>query len=518
MPAFRLADDLIPAIGYIRVSMAREEMISPELQRESITKWAQRTGHRIVDWVEDLDMTGRNFKRKIMSAIERLERGEARVIAVWKYSRFGRNRTGIELNLARIEQAGGQLVSATEEVDATTATGWFQRDVIFSVATFESKRAGEQWAETHRWRRDNGLPAVGRHRFGYIWHQRKIFAPDGSVTLQEERYEPDPDTAKVVESLYLRYIAGESFRALALWLNDEGHQTTRKDSWTSKAVARYLDSGFPAGYLRLHQKTCPQGGAPHSCDRYDLVKHPTHHHPEIIKESTWREYQARRDFTRTAAPRARNAPYPFTGLVRCGVCGGSASRKVDGRKSAAYACRNREEKGPRACAGTVLTEHDIREKIKKFLAELAAEIDHEAGGKDSDRLPRQRRDSAAQRLQALEESVAKLERSIARHMKAYALADDDDDSGELQHAYLATLKELRTDKASTSAEIARLRADEDAGGADSLKGAAVGVAIGMLEEWGSYTPARLNTLLRRVVGRVDLLGNREARVVPAWEA
>ena len=517
MPAFRPADDLIPAIGYIRVSMAREEMISPELQRESISKWARRTGHHVVDWVEDLDMTGRNFKRKIMSAIERIERREARVIAVWKYSRFGRNRTGIELNLARIEQAGGQLVSATEEVDATTATGWFQRDVIFSVATFESKRAGEQWAETHRWRRNNGLPAVGRHRFGYIWHQRKIFAPDGSVTLQEERYEPDPDTAKVVETLYLRYIAGESFRALALWLNDEGHQTMRKDNWTSKAVARYLDSGFPAGYLRLHQKSCPQGGAPHSCDQYDLVKHPTHHHPEIIKDSTWHEYQARRSFTRTAAPRARYAPYPFTGLVRCGICGGSASRKVDGRRSAAYACRNREEKGPRACAGTVLTENDIRKKIKEFLADLAAEIEHERGA-DGAQLPRQRQDSAAQRLEALESTVAKLERSIARHMKAYALADDDDNSGELQQAYLVTLKELRADKASASAEIAKLRADGEAGGQASRKGAAVGVAGGLLQEWGTYAPARLNTLLRRVVGRVELLGNREARIVPAWEA
>jgi hypothetical protein len=30
-----------PAIGYIRVSMAREEMISPELQRKSIQDWAR---------------------------------------------------------------------------------------------------------------------------------------------------------------------------------------------------------------------------------------------------------------------------------------------------------------------------------------------------------------------------------------------------------------------------------------------------------------------------------------------
>lgn len=36
MTAPAAADGRIPTIGYIRVSMAREEMISPELQRTSI--------------------------------------------------------------------------------------------------------------------------------------------------------------------------------------------------------------------------------------------------------------------------------------------------------------------------------------------------------------------------------------------------------------------------------------------------------------------------------------------------
>jgi site-specific DNA recombinase len=518
MPAFQSAGEPIPAIGYIRVSLAREEMISPELQRESITKWAQRTGHRIVDWVEDLDKTGRDFKRRIMGVIERVESGEARVIAVWKYSRFGRTRTGVPANLARVEKVGGQLLSATEEVDARTAIGRFQRGMIMEFNAFESDRAGEQWMETHQWRRDHGLPAMGRPRFGYIWHQRKIFAPDGSITLREERYEAEPGKADIVESLYLRYIAGESFRALALWLNDAGYRTVRETLWTGKAVRRYLDSGFPAGYLRLHRKTCPQGSFPHDCDHYDLIKHPTLHHPEIIKDATWREYQARRDFTRTAAPRSRNASYPFTGLTRCGICNGSAKRKVDGRKAAVYVCLARSDKGPHACTGTSVREAAIRDEVKEYLARLVKEIDQEAGQHERARFPLQCQNPAVQRLQTLEEASAKLERSIARHMKAYALADDDDDTGELQRAYLATLKELRTDKASMSAEIARLRAHEEAGGEDAQKTAAVGVAIGLLEEWATCTPARLNTLLRRVVARVELLGNREARVVPIWEA
>lgn len=87
----------IPAIGYVRVSMMREDGVSPEIQKAAVSEWAARRSRVIVDWVEDLDLTGREFaKRKIAAMIERVSRGEAREIAVWKYSRFGQARGGGE--------------------------------------------------------------------------------------------------------------------------------------------------------------------------------------------------------------------------------------------------------------------------------------------------------------------------------------------------------------------------------------------------------------------------------------
>lgn len=103
--------DLEPWIGYIRVSTWKEEKISPELQKEAITQWARRTRRRIVAWIEDLDVSGRTFKRKIMQAIEHVEARRARGIAVWRYSRFGRDRVGNAINLARLEDIGGRLES-----------------------------------------------------------------------------------------------------------------------------------------------------------------------------------------------------------------------------------------------------------------------------------------------------------------------------------------------------------------------------------------------------------------------
>lgn len=106
-----------PFVGYIRVSTYYEEKISPEIQRSSISAWAERNNAEIVDWVEDLDVSGRKMKRKISIAIKDVEDRVARGIAVWRYSRFGRSRHANAVYLAKLEAVGGRLVSATEAAD-----------------------------------------------------------------------------------------------------------------------------------------------------------------------------------------------------------------------------------------------------------------------------------------------------------------------------------------------------------------------------------------------------------------
>ncbi|MEO3868201.1 recombinase family protein [Nonomuraea sp. B12E4] len=155
--------------------MTLEEKISPAIQRDAIGASAARRGYDIPPgrwpqggWTEDLDVSGRDFQRTITAAIAQVEKGAAKAILVWKYSRFGRNRMGNQLNLARLEAAGGELVSATEEVDSTTAVGKFTRGMLMGLAAFESDRAGEQWAEAYQNRLARGLPPIGGEYFGYV--------------------------------------------------------------------------------------------------------------------------------------------------------------------------------------------------------------------------------------------------------------------------------------------------------------------------------------------------------------
>lgn len=515
----KLDDARIPVIGYIRVSMAREEMITVELQRASIIEWAKRetksapAGYRIVEWVVDEDKTGRNFKRRIMQAIERVERGEAKIIAVWKFSRFGRNRAGIELNLARIEAVGGKLLSATEDVDATTASGWFQRDVIFSVATFESLRAGEQWEETHKWRRENGLPATGKRRFGYVWHQRKTYEPDGTVNLQEERYEPDPITGPVVAGLYESYINGDSFRALAIQLNLGGFRTTRGAKWATNGVLRFLDSGFAAGYLRVHVD-CPLADCTGECPNYKLVKHPTKHHPQIITEDVWQQYLRQRELMRIG-PRAPKTSYPMSGYLRCGCCGGGMKRIGPAKRATRLTCRRYDDLGPSECTGSRFLVGDLHAAVLEFLRVTSAPAIEASAA--TARVPGASLKpvvSPEVEKERIEAEMARLDRGIGKALRTFAMTDDDPD-GTLEAECRKLVASLQAERAKLAEQLKAVYPTAES--VENRYGKAVSIALGLLEEWDTLPAVRINALLSHVVEKVVVRPGYEGlEIYPTW--
>ncbi|MFD0405504.1 recombinase family protein [Kitasatospora sp. NPDC127116] len=503
--------DLIPAIGYIRVSTYREEKISPELQRASIEAWAERRRRRIVHWVVDLDVTGRNFHRKIMKAIGYIEDGAAKEIAAWKYSRFGRQRHGNAVNLERLERAGGELVSSTEEVDARTAIGRFQRGMLLEVAAFESDRTGEQWAETHEWRRRQGLPHGGGRRFGYIWHPRKVPQPDGTFRVQREHYEINPAVAPAIIEIYQMYVDGTGFRVLANRLNAAGIRTARDTQWWEESLKRYMDSGFAAGYLRLHSKSCtcePYNGG---CPNHEHVKTTDESVlPPIISEELWQEYLARRALVKSTVPKSRAVTHPFSMILRCAQCGGSIN-KYRVKIYSYVRCNNRRHRSF-LCKDTNMPYSIVEEAVKKWLGEITGEIDAEASR------PVKKSalgDKNERRADELKVRIEKLEKAAVKHMRAFALAEGEDDA--LEAEFKATLAQLRAEKAEASTELAKLRGDANDGAKRSgARTAAPAIAIGLLEEWDTLPQERLNALLAKLIRAVLVGPAKKVAVVPVW--
>ncbi|MEU2759353.1 recombinase family protein [Streptomyces sp. NPDC007094] len=512
-----------PWFGYIRVSTWREEKISPELQQSAIESWAARTGRRIVDWIVDLDATGRNFKRKVMGGIQRVEGGEGVGIAVWKFSRFGRNDLGIAINLARLEKAGGQLASATEEIDARTAVGRFNRAILFDLAVFESDRAGEQWKETHAHRRAMQLPATGRPRFGYVWHPRRIPDPTapGGVRLQEERYERHPEFAPIAAELYERKLAQQGFATLAHWLNDEMVvPTTRGNRWGVNTVQRYLDSGFAAGLLRVHDPECRcRLGQDHfsACKEGRWLWLPGAQ-PALITPEQWKEYTAHREQARRTPPRARNATYPTTGLMRHGHCRGTtvsrSGRAANGGwiRGHTFVCFNHKNKGKSACEpGVYVRRDEVEAEVVQWLADnVADDIDNAPSLPAQRTTPDTAPDPRARLIEerALTEAeLAKIEAGLDRLVSDYALDPDKypaDSFGRVRDqllgqrgALLAHLQSLsEVEDAPTQQEFKPLMAD-------------------LLSAWEAMHPVEANALLRRLLRRI-VINARKSEEGARW--
>jgi site-specific DNA recombinase len=512
----------IPAIGYVRVSMMREEAISPQTQRAAIEACAARKGYAVVAWAEDLDVSGRNFKRKIMSLIARVKAGEAEAIIVWKFSRFGRQRKGNNLYIAELEEAGGRLVSATEDVDASTATGKFQRGVLLEVAAYESDRAGEIWAETYGWRVREGLPPFGRPRFGYRLEGRVRDEDDPHRTRHvrgtAERYVPALAAgSEALASAYRAYIGGSGFHVIAGQLNAAGWQTAYGGRWRAQGVMDVLDSGFGAGLLRLHDPAC-RCKRKTSCPRRAWVRGA---HEPVIDAGEWEAYRRRREEVTALPPRSREARYPVTGLVRCGHCRAAMVPSGYGSGGAAlFTCSRRRQYGD--CEGKPsLSVSRITDAVREIVTEWAQDID--AAAIDAVRVAGQR--DASAEIARLEDVLDRCDRRLVKHALDRS-ADVDGLVGDDVWKQAAVI--LRAERDEAAADLAAARRALARGPSADVIPALKGLAA----DWDLLAPAALNRVLRGMVRRIVVYRDGEKtrdragwwrlmparfEVLPLWE-
>lgn len=496
--------DPVPAIGYIRVSWLQEEQISPDIQRAAIADWARRKGRRIVRWIEDLDVSGRTFHRKIMEGIEAVEAGEAKEIAVWKFSRFGRNRAGCAVNLGRINRVGGDLISATEEVDARTAVGKLTRGMLMELAAFESDRAGEQWAETHANRRARGLPPHGRPRFGYVRRGRVRDPLQPNRTIRdtadgEERYEVDPVTGPVLADAYRRYLAGEGARKITLWLNEGGWLGPRGRTWSVVQLLRVLDSGFGAGLLRTHDPDCGCGKQPKDCR--NVLYLPGAHEP-VITPQEWDAYRNHRAHSARMPPRARVSPYPLTGRIWCGHCGKAMTIAMHhGTPGHRYICNGYLRHG--VCAARSVLRSAVEDAVIQSLTSWADTI--EAAPEATSLRPAE----AAPDPAPLKAEIERLNRALDRLTRQLALELVPEDS------YRRTRDELLADRAAAEERLAVASEPSTPQPRDWVP-----VMRALAEEWPTLPVDARREMVAKVVESVQVFRTDQStawvEITPVW--
>lgn len=458
------------ALGYIRVSKAREEMISPELQLAAITDWCVRNNTALIDTITDLDATGRNFARAgVQTLIERIEAGEADTVVVWKWSRFGRNVRDCLVNIDRLEIAGGRLVAATEDFD-DSPVGRFGRGQFLLMAQFESERIGEQWKEAQARRLRQGVPHNGSPRYGY--------------RLENGQYQIDPDTGPILAQMYRRYIAGHSFPALVRWLNDSSIPSPEGGIWWVNPILRMLDRGFGAGYIWSKGEFHP--GV----------------HPSIITAQEWEDYQRARRTRSKLARRHITPTHPYAGLARCRACGYAMIRMTRDKRTF-LRCNGSMQATNRCLIPAYIPMPEMDAAVFDWLAGLAREIDAAVV-----ELPKPRRESDVPRLTR---RVIKLENSLARLTRT--LAD-----GQISpQAYTLTASTLEVDL-----ELARNALQKAQDETESLTRALPTLSPDLASDWPTLDILGQREILASLVRVISVRsrrlddGSSRVLIVPNW--
>lgn len=321
--------------GYIRVSQvggrAGENFISPDTQRDKINDWARFKGHEVVEWHEELDVSGRKANRpKLDEVMRRIRAGESDGVVVWKCSRFGRNLLNSLMLIKDIDEHGATFASATEEFDTSTRMGKLVMGIMLLLAEDESEGIKESW--------DNArASAIARG----IWMSSAT--PFGYRQKDDGRLEKDPVAAPIVAELFARRAAGASQSEMVRWLKTTGTTapTYRRGSFADgKHTRSERDRMFADGkpwYGVAVQNVIKSRVYLGEVSSGPYVKEGAH--PPIVDPVTWQNAQ-RKAGRRWHDP--SKPPMLLTGLVRCANCRYTAipSRPNDYRSTGAYACNN----------------------------------------------------------------------------------------------------------------------------------------------------------------------------------
>jgi DNA invertase Pin-like site-specific DNA recombinase len=503
---------------YVRVSTAREEMISPELQRRDVDAYLARMSResgrtwRAVIVVEDLDISGRSFAREgIQRLMAMVREGAITTIVTYRYDRFGRNVQQALAYVAEVESLGGQVVSATEPIDASTSMGNFMRTQTFAMAEMYSRQIGEGWKRVHQYRLAQGLPTNGRERYGYLAHRTTQQRSDGAWRMCPQGcaagacttgFVPDPETAPIVQWIYESYTGGMGFQAIAHALNAEctpcpgvvaasrsGNparvERNANARWTAGGVIDVADSGFAAGLVSHKEKWLP--GA----------------HPPLISEVMWLAYRTRREAQRIVPTKARAAKWSLAGIAVCGTCGGPmyATSSPRGPQYALY-CGSARVAGD--CEGTYRTRAAVEAAVGLWLGTYANELE-QATADALRAMPAQRRDPFKADKNRHQKTIAGAEGKLARLLDAYS-------DGVLD---LAEYKRRR-ETVSAEVDVATRRLaqlDLPAAAAPSPE-----TLRSFSETWPTLDPEARRDVAKALLKGVRVMPDKTVEIIPRWDA
>jgi site-specific DNA recombinase len=163
------------AVGVVRVSRvgdrSGEQFVSPSEQADRIRSACVRDGLKLIETLEELDVSGgAALERRpgLKRAVEMVEAGEADVVVVAFFDRLVRSLAVQAEVVSRVEAAGGAILAV--DVGAVThasSAQWLSASMLGAVAEYARRATAERTQDAKRRAVDRGVPPFPNVPPGY---------------------------------------------------------------------------------------------------------------------------------------------------------------------------------------------------------------------------------------------------------------------------------------------------------------------------------------------------------------
>ncbi|RXW53452.1 recombinase family protein, partial [Enterococcus faecium] len=229
---------------YIRVSTQEQalEGHSIQAQEQNGRQFAERMGYEVVEVYADEGISGKSTKNRF--AYQRMM-NDARnhrfdLLVIWKLTRLGRNMLDVLQTVEELLRYDVGLHSISEQFDVTTSTGKLMLQLLGSFGEFERNQIAENVQMSMQSLVKDKKRYAGGRRLGYV---------SGIDANGQKQLVIEPEEAKIVRLIYAKYLGGAGYRAIANFLNRQGYQTVKKNTFSTTAVKDILRNKIYAGYL-----------------------------------------------------------------------------------------------------------------------------------------------------------------------------------------------------------------------------------------------------------------------------
>ena len=331
-------------MGVVRVSeMGKRKVDDPSFvsksdQLDRFDQWCGRSGARLLETVDEIDISGKLplAKRKgLQRALELIETNQAQVLLFAYFDRSFRNLDVQTSVLARVVEAGGTTVACDYgEIRFSTPTEKFATVVQGAANQLYSDQAAYKAMNTRRDRIAQGIPTYSRLCMGYTR------GPDRRVIV-------DPTLGPLVTEMFRLRADGASLREIQQFL-------ASKDAWRSySSIKATLRSPMVLGELHAGP---------------NIVNLDSHE--PLVDQITWKRVQETK-VPRGRLPIADGRLLGKLGLLRCSGCGlamVSGTAKADGKTYRTYVCSNKPDCPRPVSISATLAEKLVADRARTYVA------------------------------------------------------------------------------------------------------------------------------------------------------